>query len=51
MNLVENNGEVTLPSMPLFELSLTNRQLRTIGLVVATVGLIALLKISRRFAS
>jgi hypothetical protein len=49
MRLVENNGEVTLPPMPLFELSLTNRHIRTIGFLVATAALIALLKITRRW--
>jgi hypothetical protein len=48
MSLVENNGHVTLPSMPFFEKMLTIRQLQAIGFLVATVGLIALLKIARR---
>ena len=48
MSLVENNGHVTLPPMPFFEKMLTIRQLQVIGVLVATVGLIALLKIARR---
>ena len=51
VSLIENNGEVTLPPMPLFELNLTNRQkIQTVGFLVATVGLIVLLKIARRIA-
>jgi len=48
MSLVENNGHVTLPSMPFFEKMLTIRHLQAIGFLVATMGLIALLKIARR---
>jgi hypothetical protein len=50
MSVIDNNGHVTLPRVPFFANSLTSRQVRTFGVWLAILAVVALYKISRRAA-